>query len=341
MPEEPKVVTGARPLLTLAIPTYNRARYLKELLSVLLEQLIDEPRVELIISDNASPDETPALIDEFRTRGLRLRHIRNQENIGPDANFVQCFEQARGTYVWLFGDDDIILPGGIARILTYLEKNEYDLVYLDSFPLPGAYTPRVIDSSRGVTILEDTRHFASRVHIFFTFISGNIINKDRVEASGPRSFAALVGSNLAQLGWTYAALNGFKRGLHIRDRLVGARVDNTGGYKLLQVFGPTLKSVTCTWLDSPHLRQIVFNGTLQRFWPGMLLQYKKSTDAFEREEKPHKVLASAFKNNFRYWTFVYPIIVLPSRLATGWLLLVRGINRIDRALGFILLRLGS
>jgi abequosyltransferase len=50
---------SAKPLLTIAIPTYNRAGYLKELLSILADQLKDEPRVELIISDNASPDETP------------------------------------------------------------------------------------------------------------------------------------------------------------------------------------------------------------------------------------------------------------------------------------------
>lgn len=341
MPEEPTEFTDARPLLTIAIPTYNRARFLKELLSVLFDQLILEPRVELIISDNASPDETPDIVGEFQARGLRLRLIRNEKNIGPDANFLQCFEQARGSYVWLFGDDDVILPGGIARVLKYLEQDEYDLLYLDSFPLSDAYSPREIESGPVAAKLDDPQLFASRVHIFFTFISGNIINKDRVERNGHKSFSSAVGSNLVQLSWTFAALNGYHRGLHIRERLIGARVDNTGGYKLLQVFGPTLKSITRAWLTSASLRQIVFNGTLQRFWPGMVLQYRKSNAAFEREEGPHEVLASAFKDNVRYWIFVYPMIVLPARIAAGWLLLARGVNRIDRAFGFILLRLGA
>src|ERR1035438_10666701 len=108
-----------KPLLTIAIPTYNRAGCLKELLSVLADQLKDEPRVELIISDNASPDETPFVVQDFVSRGLRVRYIRNTQNIGADANFLQCFEQALGKYVWLFSDDDLIVPGGLAKILTY------------------------------------------------------------------------------------------------------------------------------------------------------------------------------------------------------------------------------
>ena len=103
----------AKPLLTIAIPTYNRAACLKDLLSALADQLKDEPRVELIISDNASPDETPSVVQDFVARGLQVRYIRNAQNIGPDANFLQCFEAARGKYVWVFSDDDLIIPGAV------------------------------------------------------------------------------------------------------------------------------------------------------------------------------------------------------------------------------------
>jgi GT2 family glycosyltransferase len=57
MGEELLTTESTRPLLTIAIPNFNRAGYLKEL-SLLAAQLRNEPRAELIISDNASPDET-------------------------------------------------------------------------------------------------------------------------------------------------------------------------------------------------------------------------------------------------------------------------------------------
>ena len=65
--------------------------------------------------------------------------------------------------------------------------------------------------------ISDTKEYVKRVHVFFTFISGNIINKDTVLAAGP-AILHLIGTNLIQLGWTYTALNGFVRGtLHPRE----------------------------------------------------------------------------------------------------------------------------
>jgi abequosyltransferase len=320
--------------LTIAIPTYNRASCLRDLLSVLAVQIKDEPRVELLISDNASPDETPSVVQGFAAHGVGIRYVRNAQNIGADANFLQCFEQARGKYVWLFSDDDLIVPGGVAKILAYCEAADYDLISLSNYPFRDAHKPRPADRGYDAIDISDPRTFAKRVHVFFTFISGNIINKHTVLAAGPKPFSDLIGTALVQLGWTYTALNRFTRGLCIREKLVAVRLNNTGGYKLFQVFGATLMTITRKWLESPTLGQIVINGTLQRFWPLMLFQYKKSAGSFMDTAKPQTVLTPLFKDTFRYWVFAYPIVVLPYYLAAGWLFIVRIINRLDKAAGY-------
>ncbi|MGA8274472.1 MAG: glycosyltransferase family 2 protein, partial [Candidatus Sulfotelmatobacter sp.] len=130
-----------KPLLTIAIPTYNRASCLRELLSVLASELKDEHRVELIISDNASPDETPSVVQGFVRCGLRVRYLRNVENIGSDANFLQCFEQAQGKYVWLFSDDDLIVPGALSMILANCEAAEYDLIWVSAYTFEDFHKP--------------------------------------------------------------------------------------------------------------------------------------------------------------------------------------------------------
>ena len=323
----------SKPVLTIAIPTYNRAWCLRELLTLLVDQIKDEPRIELIISDNASPDDTTSVVGEFVAHGLRVRYIRNDENIGPDANFLQCFEQARGKYVWLFSDDDLIVPGGLARILSYCEVAEYDLISLGSYyPFGDSYTPRSLEACNAIEI-SDPSEYAKLVHVFFTFISGHIINKDRVLAAGPKPYSSLVGTALVQLGWAYTALNVFVRGLYIRENLIAVRQNNTGGYKLFQVFGPTLATITKTWVSSASIAQIVMNGTLLRFWPFWLLKYKKCAKNFAQEGKPQAVLSSIFKDNIRYWVFAYPVIVLPSVLASVWVFGVRVLNRLDKAAG--------
>lgn len=333
MAEQSLPIDLTRPLLTIAVPTYNRGGCLRELLSGLADQLMNEPRVELIISDNASPDETPAIVQDFVTRGLNLRYIRNAQNIGPDANFLQCFEQARGKYVWLFSDDDLIVPGGILKVVEYCEAADYDLISLNNYPFEESHTPIPAVARYDAIEISDSSEYAKRVHVFFTFISGNIINKDTVMAP-PKPFSDLIGTSLVQLGWAYTALNRFSRGLYVREKLIAVRLYNTGGYNLFQVFGSTLATITKDWLQSETLRQIVINGTVQRFWPGMLFEYRKCANSFTDQTKPETELTPPFKDNLRYWLFPYPVAALPYYLSAVWLFVTRVINRLDRAAGF-------
>jgi abequosyltransferase len=334
MSKEQEYPENIKPLLTIAIPTYNRVGCLKELLSFLADQLKNEPRVELIVSDNASPDETPSVIQDFVARGLLVRYIRNAKNIGPDANFLQCFEQARGKYVWIVSDDDLILPGAVAKILIYCGTAKYDLIWVSNYSFGTLHKPRTVKPQLDAIEISDPRAYVKRVHVLFTFITGNIINKDAVLAAGPRPFSSLIGTGLVQLSWTYTALNGFAGGLYIREKLVAVRENNTGGYKLFQVFGPTLATITKDWLNSPSLGRVIMNGAVQRFWPLMLLEYKKCASAFAHEPEPQVVLTPLFRDNIRYWTLAYPVIKLPFPLAKAWVFATRIFNRLDKAAGF-------
>ena len=338
MLDQSERLMDAKPLLTIAIPTFNRAQYLMELLSILSSELRDEPRVELLISDNASGDETPRVVQGFVEHGLRVCYLRNELNIGADANFAQCFEKARGKYVWILGDDDVLAQGAIATILTYLEAESYDLVHVNYFTFSDSHAPKTASRSGKALRITNPARFARRVNVLLTFISSNIVNRERVLMSGYDKLPSLVGTSLVQLSWTYAALNIFERGMFISQQLVGMRVDNTGGYKLLEVFGPTFKRITEQRLHSEGVKRAILNGVAQRFWPGILLMYRSSAMRFASEASPQEVLTPVFRDNFRYWSFAYPIIALPLALAKCWYLIVRVINRLDKAAGFVLLR---
>lgn len=323
-----------RPLLTIAIPTFNRCRYLRQLLATLAPQLHGERRVELIISDNASPDDTPAVITEFHSSGLPLRYIRNIENIGSDRNFLQCYEAARSKYVWIMGDDDVIDPGGVAAVISYLQDQEYDLIAIRTRALTEEHKPSGKQNKGRHLVFTRAEDLACHVHVFFTFVSGMIINKDTVEAHGHRPFSELEGTGLVQLGWTFAALEHHRRSLAILDRLVAATVDNSGGYSLYKVFGPTLKQITNTRLTSPTVKRAILHGTLQKYLTYHLSHRKPGYIP----EDPHFVLRQAFGGDFRYWFFAFPILCLPVPLGRAWYLLLRIINRLDRSLGSPLLR---
>lgn len=129
----------SQPLLTIAIPTYNRAALLAELLSTLEEQVSVHPEVEIIVSDNASPDGTEETVRGFIARGMPIQYRRHPENVGSDANFAHLFDLARGKYFLLFGDDDILVPGAIAKIVGILEDHDPDIVYLSSYSFFSDY----------------------------------------------------------------------------------------------------------------------------------------------------------------------------------------------------------
>ena len=328
--------TEKRPLLTFAIPTYNRSGFLRQLLDSVSEQVRSDARVELLISDNASTDGTSVLVEEVVRTGVPITYIRNETNIGPDANFLQCYERASGKYVWIMGDDDIVAQGAIKRILEYLTEDEYDLVYLAPFGFTGQQVePKsYVAASPKARAFSSAAPFVRRIHVFFVMISANIVNKDRVDALDHKPFAVLVGSNLIHLGWLYTALRGHRKSLFVEEKLFGYRVDNTGGFGICEVFGTRLSSLASEWLEDPDLIRVILNGTIQRFLPGHLSKTKRgSNDGFQREDA-HLILSRIFGSNIRYWIFDYPLIVLPAGLGWCWLQVLRVVNRIDRACGY-------
>jgi glycosyltransferase involved in cell wall biosynthesis len=95
------------PLVSIGIPTYNRASgYLREALESALAQAY--PEIEIIVSDNASPDNTREVVRRYGD--ARIRYFRQATGLTPNDNFNFCLKQARGGYFLLLHDDDKIDP---------------------------------------------------------------------------------------------------------------------------------------------------------------------------------------------------------------------------------------
>ena len=92
------------PTVTIAVPTFNRAGLLQACLARLLPQA--EANTEILVSDNASSDETAALLAGIRHD--RFRVIRNATNLGLFGNLNACLAQATGEYILFLSDDDLI-----------------------------------------------------------------------------------------------------------------------------------------------------------------------------------------------------------------------------------------
>lgn len=110
------------PLLTIAIPTYNRSGTLEKI----LQQLSKEERglFRILVSDDQSSDDTGAMVARYQSEMPHLAYHRNEKNLGYSGNVCKLYELADTRYVWFFCDDDSILPGAVKKIADALKAYE-------------------------------------------------------------------------------------------------------------------------------------------------------------------------------------------------------------------------
>ena len=121
------------PMLSICIPTYNRAHTLNKL----LESIENEVRkysikyMEIIISDNASTDNTVEIVNNYINKGLPIKYFQMEENKGFGININNAVSIATGKYCWLMGSDDLVLPGAVDKLHSQINSH-VDIIIGDS-----------------------------------------------------------------------------------------------------------------------------------------------------------------------------------------------------------------
>ena len=318
-------------LLTIAIITFNRAAYLDLCLSSIFGQIAGfEEDVAVYISDNCSTDNTKEIVAKYQQRGCRLIYSVNTENIGSTPNAIKCFTQIVTKYILIFGDDDILVDGALAKIVQVLRSGDYGVVTLSAYGFKGDFVPRRVGDCRALAY-SNCRDFFTKIHVFITFLSSNIINTELVPSDiPPDKFAA---TNLPQLTWIIPAALSAKANVYITGDLVAGKESNTGGYRLCRVFGETLDDIFKFFTDrggDPECFNIIRRKALTDFFPSNI--FTARTNRRFEEEDYFKVLKPIYGGKPRFWLYVVPVIKLPLPLANAWRMMMSGFLKIFRAL---------
>ena len=118
----------APPTVSIVLPTHNGRRYLREAIEGCLAQTFAD--WELIVVDDASTDDTPAIVAEYAARDPRIRALRNAVNLRLPASLNAGFALTRGRYLTWTSDDNIYCPVALERMVAALEGDPVlDLVY--------------------------------------------------------------------------------------------------------------------------------------------------------------------------------------------------------------------
>jgi abequosyltransferase len=173
--------------LSICIPTYNRDKYLKQLLDSILVQS-DPKIIEIVISDNASTDDTDNLVNKYIEENSNIVYYKWPENNGADKNFLKAIEISSGEYCWLMGSDDLLDGGAIAQILLTIDSEDIYLVDrkevdINLRPMHSTSWLENVGNSCYFDFSKQTeiiRYFRSckRLGGLFSFISSIIVKRD-------------------------------------------------------------------------------------------------------------------------------------------------------------------
>lgn len=161
------------PKISVCIPTYNRAHYIKEAIESVLMQ--DYENFELIICDDASTDYTGEVVQSYKDP--RIRYVRNANNLGQWENSNKSIYLSRGEYVIFMTDDDVMMQGLLKKEVEILER--YTNVV---FVAPGYYhidpTGRII--KRNTTGLQTDHAIIQGRELLGYFLLGKPISSNHI-----------------------------------------------------------------------------------------------------------------------------------------------------------------
>ncbi|MGN6652859.1 glycosyltransferase family 2 protein [Trinickia sp.] len=306
------------PKLTIAIPTFNRAPYLRMNLQRLLEEVRTLPpgKVEVIVSDNHSADDTPEVVAQMVKAGLTIRYLRNAQDLGSDANIAQCFNEARGDYVQIMGDDDLYVRGTLPEVITALEPNDYGVLCLRPFGYEHDPDREYPGGAKRIRVLADAGRFLRAAGALITSISAMVVNRRLLHDVDARDYC---GTHLVQVNFVVKAALAARRNALSTHYVLACKRDNSGGYGRPDIFvehlGRILDSYRANGLTDADIRQFEARMLLS-YHPLYLLRQRIAEGRCPSDTYRHFSDRFAGRALFHLW--VAPIIVLPRPLALVW-----------------------
>ncbi len=212
-------------VLTIAIPTWNRSsflgRNLKKITGNIDSHQINE--IEILVVDNASSDDTAEVVGEYQKCFGYIKYVKNDENIGPIANFIKAISLVNTKYLHLLGDDDFLDDNYFAYFPEILLHSNYGVIFLNSYGFNNdAEQEMPFCISPGIVNIKSFDSFVLKCMHHTTFISNFVLNTDL--AKSKHQFETYSEINFSQVVYFVAQQN--LKNIFIKDYLVAAKRNN-------------------------------------------------------------------------------------------------------------------
>jgi abequosyltransferase len=331
-------------ILTIAIPTRNRAVFLAQNLLQLKSELqdIESSLVEIIVSDNSSSDETEAVVNSIMKAGLAITYIKNSIDIGWGKNFLQCFDMASGKYVLILGDDDFFVDGALYKLINYLKTDDYGVICVKTFGFDYCFKSENPGGASASQVYYDPGRFINDVGALLSLISACVINKNLASSA---SLELDDSPNLPILQLVLRASIASEKNLYLKEYMIGCKRNNSSNYNFSEIFVDEMWGIICkecTGLVSNAWIERLEKKMLIEYYPIYLLQIRIGDDGATNSNQQIFERRFGLSTLYKYW--IKPIFILPRFLAIAYGLMLTLIGRVlggdfRRGLHFVKYRL--
>jgi len=290
-----------QPLLSIMIPTYNRAECLRECLENLSLDVETVPvgEVEIFISDNCSTDDTEAICREYAAKQPEVfRYVRQERNIGPSDNFTYMIRNGRGKFLKFQQDRFAVEPGTIGKILGAVKKHESE------HPLLFFGNEYMVHLPVGDYAIKSYDDLADKVSYWTTWIGGYGLWRDEANYVIPiqDQFAA---SMLQQVAVVWALFEKNRVGYLYNFKQYhdcAAPLKVSGGYNVAEVFCQNYLGIVKQYLVEGKLTRKAYEREKKRLYFGHIYgMYFDFERIFNYKNEHFLRYTREYRGNWYYW----------------------------------------
>jgi GT2 family glycosyltransferase len=159
------------PLVSVLVPSYNHTRFVRQALRSVLDQ--SYRRLELIVIDDGSTDDTPRLVREtLQSSGLTHRFVVREQR-GAPATINECIGYASGRYLNVLNSDDLFAPGRIEALVEAVHRGGADWGFSGCALIDAEGRPAGDADRRTAMIREHFEGIEDAGHTSHAFLLGN------------------------------------------------------------------------------------------------------------------------------------------------------------------------
>ena len=291
----------AKKILSICIPTYNRAQSLDETLNSITSQEVfkNSNEVEVVVIDNFSLDNTPEIVEKYSTKfPTKIKYIRNNKNIHSSDNHKKALDAGAGEFLKLHNDNLPFLKNSLEEILGILKAN------LSSKPTiffkNGNYK-----KNREIVPCDNMDEFVKEVSFYCTWIGGfGTWKSEYKKLKNPFRYGDLM---LPQTDMVLRLIAKSGKGLVCSKKYFEQLdVKNKSGYNVAEVFGQNYLFLYKEHLESDVLNKEVFQAEKKRVLFKQIIPYYFDFDKQHNFKKTGylKYLKDYYSDWFFYYSFL-------------------------------------